>query len=100
MEGICYFTFKSLTLKITPNLSPLRALDTGTPVKKISAAKLNEQYDSAQNNYAQIRYSNIRQKIVDTYYPSTDIKETPLTFYKYDSATKTIKKIKIIDNKL
>lgn len=79
------------------SFNPAKALTTGSRVKRIN---LVEKFKLDQKPTPQAFFSNpasMAQKVRDTYSPSSKSKDTPLTLYKFNAATKSIKKIKIID---
>jgi len=79
------------------NFNPARILSTGKPVEKVNSYKRISFNIPQQEHPTDKNIASLRKKVVDTYSPSSENIEAPLTIYNYNRATKTINKINIID---
>jgi hypothetical protein len=87
-------------LRAEIRFNPARALTEGKPIGGVSSTKKT---GSAQKETPGAFFNNpasMKKKIIDAYYPSSKVKETPLVLYKFNRSTKSIKKINIVDNNI
>ena len=80
--------------------NPAKALTEGNPVSGVTSSKKTGYTQKETHGAFFTNPDSMKKKIIDAYYPSSKVKETPLVIYKFNRSTKSIKKINIVDNKI